>query len=85
MALVLAQAQDCHSLSRKKEAVCENGEKGLRASCTRLPTIGSPHWVGEDRRGAEGGVASLSLASFWEEVGGWHLLVGISKGVQEKS
>ena len=64
--------------------VCENGGKGLRASCTRLPTIGSPHWVGEGQR-AEGGVASLSLASFLEEGSGWHLLVGISKGVQEKS
>jgi len=84
MALALAQAQACHSLSRKKEAVGENGEKGLKASCTRLPTIGSRHWEEEGNR-EEGGVASLSLASFWKGGSGWHLLVGISKGVQDKS
>ena len=43
--------------------VCENGGKDLRASCTRLPTIGSPHWEEEGQK-TGGGVASLSLASF---------------------
>ena len=41
--------------------LCENGERGWRASCTRPPTIGSGQREEEDQR-AEGGVASLSLA-----------------------
>ena len=52
--------------------VCENGEKGLRASCTRLPTIGSGHWIEEVQR-AEGGVASLSQFASFREGGSWHL------------
>ena len=64
--------------------LCENGESGLRAFyCTRPPTIGTGRLEEGDQR-AEGGVASLSLA-FFREGGSGHLLVGISKGVQEKS
>ena len=65
--------------------LCENGERGLRAFyCTRPPTIGSEQREEEDRQKAEGGGASLLLASFRER-GSGHLLVGISKGVREKS